>query len=91
MTFNHMLSQVTFQFKNEVSKATILEIDNLTLKATPSEGSIDMASAEKAWTVKESDVPFDIVGIDTENTKPTGSTTRRTLTRSMSLNPSSLP
>ena len=73
MTFNHMLSQVTFQFKNEVSKATILEIDNLTLKATPSEGSIDMASAEKAWTVKESDVPFDIVGIDTENTKTTGS------------------
>ncbi len=73
MTFNHMLSQVTFQFKNEVSKATILEIGNLTLKTTPSEGSIDMASAEKAWTVKEGDVPFDIVDIDTENTKTTGS------------------
>lgn len=65
LTFNHLLSQVSFQFKNEVSQATVLEIQMLNLKATPASGTIDMNSAEKTWATNGT---FDINDIDADAT-----------------------
>lgn len=66
LTFDHLLSQIFFQFTNNISERTILEIENLTFNGVVSSGSIDMtAGTDNArWTIAPD--TFAIRDIDTK-------------------------
>lgn len=71
MTFSHLLSQISFAFKNEVSKATVLEIQNLRVNGVMAQGAIDMTQANPSWTPAEFEGLYgvmDISGIKADGT-----------------------
>lgn len=67
LTFNHMLSQLSFRFINSVSESTTLEVSNLRITNVPSSGVIDLNQngTNRLWTI-DTDNSFVLSGIDTE-------------------------
>lgn len=67
LTFNHLLSQVSFKFVNNVSASTTLTVRNLQITNAPSSGLIDLNrdGGSMAWEITPGST-FAISDIDTE-------------------------
>ncbi len=66
LTFNHLLSQVTFEFRNQMTQRTTLDIEGLTLLGAANSGDIDLSTGLESAQWVPSNEKFPIADISTE-------------------------
>ena len=66
LTFNHLLSQVTFEFSNKMTQRTTLDIEGLTLLGAANSGNIDLSAGLESAQWVPSNEKFSIADISTE-------------------------